>query len=212
MSPRAATLRDHVERLLAGPHPLPIVQAGHPVLRTPTAPYDGQLDQELLDRLVAAMRETMRTAPGVGLAAPQVGLGVAIAVLEDGWSLDDAASVARERAPFAFRVLINPRYEPVETRRVSFYEGCLSVRGWQAVTPRWRSVRLTGADGQGRPLDELVTGWAARIVQHETDHLGGRLYIDQAELRSLTSAGELGRWAADPTPERAARELGFTLP
>ena len=205
-------IRDQVEILLAGPRPLPIVAAGHRVLRAVAAPYEGQLGDALLADLVEAMRQTMREAPGVGLAAPQVGLGLGIAVIEDTWAVDDEVAALRERTPVPFRVLVNPRYEPVGEQRVGFYEGCLSVSGWQAVTPRWRTVRLTGSDERGRALDETVTGWPARIVQHETDHLAGHLYIDRAELRSLVAPGSASWYAADPTPERAALELGFDLP
>ncbi|MBO1752314.1 peptide deformylase [Actinotalea sp. BY-33] len=203
-------LLDQVDALLEVDGPLPIVQAGDPVLRRPAARYDGQLDDARLSFLLAAMRRTMREAPGVGLAAPQVGLSLAVAVLEDGWPVDDEHARAREREPLPFRVLVNPAYTPHGTERVAFYEGCLSVHGWQAVTSRWRTVHLTGSDEHGHPLDELVHGWPARIVQHETDHLGGRLYVDQAEMRSLTGPDHALRWA-DPTPERAAQELGFPL-
>lgn len=201
-----------VARLLEGPRPLPIVQAGHPALRTPTAPYEGQLDDGLLTGLVEAMRETMLAAPGVGLAAPQVGLGLAIAVVGDEWTAAPDLAAVRERTPVPFRVLVNPRYEASSAERAAFYEGCLSVRGWQAVTTRWRSVRLTGSDERGVPLDEVLVGWPARIVQHETDHLFGRLYVDVAEMRSLVGTEEAMRWAGDLTPHRAAAELGFVLP
>ncbi|NTW42486.1 MAG: peptide deformylase, partial [Cellulomonadaceae bacterium] len=122
-----SALRDQVAGLLATGGPLPIVQAGHPVLRAVATPYDGQLDDDLLLGLVEAMRVTMHAAPGVGLAAPQVGLGLAIAVVEDTWPVQDEAASARERTPVPFRVLVNPRYAPVGAERVAFYEGCLSV-------------------------------------------------------------------------------------
>jgi peptide deformylase len=205
------TLADQVRALLDGPRPLPVVQTGDPVLRRVTAPYTGQLDADLLAELVGAMRETMHAAPGVGLAGPQVGLSLALAVVEDQWPAGDLAE-ARERTPVPFRVLVNPRYEPVGERRVAFFEGCLSVAGYQAVTPRWHTVRLTGQDETGAPIDEVLSGWPARIVQHETDHLAGRLYLDLAELRSLVGPTQAGRYLADPTPERAAAELGFSLP
>ncbi len=204
--------RRRVEQLLSRPAPWPIVQAGHPVLRAVAAPYDGELDAGTFEALLAGMRVTMREAPGVGLAAPQVGLGLALAVLEDPGAPDDETTAVRERPPLPFRVLVNPAYEPAGEERVGFYEGCLSVAGWSAVTARWRTVRLTGADEQGRPLDEVVTGWPARIVQHETDHLRGRLYIDVAETRSLVSDRFAAAWAFDPTPVRAAEALGFDLP
>jgi len=205
------TFADQVRALLDGPRPLPVVQTGDPVLRRATTPYAGQLDDALLAELLAAMRETMHAAPGVGLAGPQVGLSLALAVIEDQWPAGELAEV-RERTPVPFRVLVNPRYQPVGERRVAFFEGCLSVAGYQAVTPRWRSVRLTGQDETGAALDEVLTGWPARIVQHETDHLAGRLYLDGAELRSLVGPEQAGRYLADATPERAAAELGFPLP
>jgi len=202
------SLRERVERLLAEPAPWPIVAAGDPVLRRPAARYDGGLD-DLLAPLVAGLHGTMQQAPGVGLAAPQVGLGLALAVIEDPGATDDDVAVVRERLPVPFRVLVNPRYVPVGDERVAFYEGCLSVPGWQAVTPRWRRVRLTGADERGRPLDEVLTGWPARIVQHETDHLAGRLYVDVAVMRSLSTDQSAAPWLFDPSPERAAQVLGF---
>ena len=204
-------LRAQVEALLAGPRPLRIVQAGDPVLRTPAAPYDGELDGPMLDGLLEAMRVTMHAAPGVGLAAPQVGLGVAIAVVEDTWPTDDDVARVRERTPVPYRVLVNPRYEPVpgHEERVAFYEGCLSVEGWMAVRSRWRTIRLRATDERGTPVDEVLTGWPARIVQHETDHLLGTLYVDDAEMRSLVAPGEAWRWAGDVTPDEAARALGF---
>ncbi|SDQ48891.1 peptide deformylase [Quadrisphaera sp. DSM 44207] len=179
-------LRRRVGQLLRGPRPLPIVQAGDPVLRRVAQPYDGELSPELLGDLVAALRATMHAAPGVGLAAPQVGLGLALAVVEDERGDDDDP---RERYELPFRVLVNPRYEVQGEQRVAFPEGCLSVRGYEAVVARPRSIRLTGQDETGRALDEVLTGWPARIVQHETDHLNGALYLDRADLRTLTATG-----------------------
>jgi len=208
----AKSLQEYVEQILTGPDPAPIVQAGHPVLRGIAVPYSGQLDDGTLADLVELMRRTMRAAPGVGLAAPQIGIPLALAVLEDPGALDPSLIAIRERAPLEFRVIVNPRYEPVGTERVSFYEGCLSLSGWQAVVARYRSVRLTGQDESGRALDEIVTGWPARIVQHETDHLGGMLYIDRAELRSLAADEGVGAaLGSQPTPAMAARVLGFDL-
>ncbi|WP_327099695.1 peptide deformylase [Nocardia vinacea] len=203
-------LPDLVETLLGGP--LSIVTAGDPVLRTPAARYDGQLTQTQLDRLVRAMRETMHAAPGVGLAAPQVGIPLRLAVLEDPAEVTDDVRAVRGRVPLPFRVLVNPTYEPIGDACAAFFEGCLSVPGWQAVVARHAHVRLRGQDERGRELDEEVSGWPARIVQHETDHLDGTLYIDRAITRSLTSAQTLiDRWS-QPTPAAAADALGFDLP
>ncbi|WP_370504651.1 peptide deformylase [Cellulomonas sp. ICMP 17802] len=190
----------------------PIVQAGHPALRAVATPYDGQLSDEELAALLDVMHRTMRAAPGVGLAAPQLGLPLALAVLEDPGSVSEEHAEVREREPLPFRVLVNPRYTPVDAEHVAFYEGCLSVVGYQAVVARARQVHLVGLDEHGTALDEVVSGWSARIVQHETDHLGGTLYLDRAELRSLAATDEFGaRWAAEPSPAAAARALGFPL-
>lgn len=216
----AAQVREHVHRLLdaAAGDPsgtVPIVQAGHPALRMRAVPFDGQVDDAELAALVALLRRTMHAAPGVGLAAPQVGLPLAVAVLADPGAEGTESGAVRERPALPFRVLVNPAYAPVpgeEPEHVAFYEGCLSVVGYQAVVPRLRRLRLTGADEAGRALDEVVQGWPARIVQHETDHLGGTLYLDRAHLRSLSATDDLGaHWATEPRPAEAARTLGFPL-
>lgn len=190
---------------------LPIVQLGHPVLRTPAAAYTGQLGG-LLPRLIDAMTATMRAAPGVGLAAPQIGIGLSIAVFEDpgmGPEADEVADV-RERSALPFQVLINPSYEPVGTQTRSFYEGCLSVEGLQGVVSRPRQVRLRSQDVSGGWREEVFTGWPARIVQHETDHLGGELYLDHVETRSITSTENYVEfWAHEAAPREAARILRF---
>ncbi|WP_428956632.1 peptide deformylase [Streptomyces sp. cg35] len=207
-------LSEHVEALLADATVLPIVAAGDPVLRRPAEPWDGQLSDALLARLVEAMRATMHAAPGVGLAAPQIGLPLRLAVIEDPATVPEDVATARGRVPQPFRVLVNPSYEAVGERRAAFFEGCLSVPGYQAVVARHERVRLRALDERGRAVDEEFSGWPARIVQHETDHLDGTLYLDRAELRSLASTGTqaaVERWA-QPTPRAAARQLGFTLP
>ncbi|MBG0850779.1 peptide deformylase [Streptomyces spinoverrucosus] len=205
-------LAERVEQLLGTGGPLPIVAAGDPVLRRPAEPFDGQLAPALLARFVEALRVTMHAAPGVGLAAPQVGVPLRIAVIEDPAPVPEEVRLARGRVPLPFRVLVNPSYEPVGAVRAGFYEGCLSVPGWQAVVARPTRVRLTGSDEDGRAVDEVFTGWPARIVQHETDHLDGVLYVDRAELRSLSANQTVAERWAQPTPRAAARELGFDLP
>nr|WSZ12858.1 peptide deformylase [Streptomyces canus] len=207
-----APLAELVEELLATDGPLPIVAAGEPVLRRATEPYDGQLDTAVLSRFVEALRVTMHAAPGVGLAAPQVGVPLRIAVVEDPAPVPEEVREARGRVPQPFRVLVNPSYVPVGTERSAFFEGCLSVPGWQAVVARPAQVRLTSEDENGRPVDEVFSGWPARIVQHETDHLDGTLYLDRAELRSLSSNQAMAERWTQPTPEQAAASLGFELP
>ncbi|MGW2724453.1 peptide deformylase [Streptomyces sp. NPDC001492] len=213
-----ATPRDHaplaeqVEELLAAGGPLPIVAAGDPVLRRGTERFEGQLDPALLARFIEALRLTMHEAPGVGLAAPQVGVPLRIAVIEDPAPVPEEVRLARGRVPQPFRVLVNPAYEPVGAAKAAFFEGCLSVPGWQAVVARAAEVRLRGEDEYGRPVDEVFSGWPARIVQHETDHLDGTLYLDRAELRSLSSNQAMAQRWTQPTPKEAAHALGFALP
>ncbi|MFF7867900.1 peptide deformylase [Streptomyces qaidamensis] len=207
-----APLAERVGQLLDEGLPLTIVAAGDPVLRRGAEPFDGQLEPALLARFVEALRITMRAAPGVGLAAPQVGVELRIAVIEDPAPVPEEVRLARGRVPQPFRVLVNPSYEPVGDARAAFFEGCLSVPGWQAVVARPAVVRLTGQDEHGRALDEVFSGWPARIVQHETDHLDGVLYLDRAASRSLSSNQAMAERWAQPTPEEAARALGFELP
>ncbi|MEU8755744.1 peptide deformylase [Streptomyces chartreusis] len=207
-----APLAEQVEQLLATEGPLPIVAAGDPVLRRPTERFDGQLDPALLARFVEALRITMHAAPGVGVAAPQVGVSLRIAVIEDPAPVPEEVRLLRGRVPQPFRVLVNPSYKGVGEGRAAFFEGCLSVPGYQAVVARHAEVRLTGEDEQGHAVDEVFSGWPARIVQHETDHLDGVLYLDRAELRSLSSNQAMAEYWAQPAPDGAARALGFELP
>lgn len=207
--PLTAPLSATVEQLLAGPRPLPIVVAGDPVLRRRADPYDGSLSTDLLAALIAAMRESMLAAPGVGLAAPQIGLGVQLAVVEDAATVPPEVAAARERTPTPLRVLVNPTYQAVDDQVATFYEGCLSVPGYQAVVGRPRAVHLHCWDEHGVELDETVSGWAARIVAHETDHLHGTLYLDKALTRSLASTENYARRWATPAPLAARAELDF---
>ena len=190
---------------------LPIVQMGEPVLRQQTMPYEGQLSKRTLTKLIETMRVTMLEAPGVGLAGPQIGLGMAIAVLEDHVREGDEDD-PREISELPFHVIINPSYEPVGTETRSFYEGCLSFAGYQAVRRRWLDIIARWQDEDGKRHEERLHGWPARIFQHETDHLSGEVYIDKAEIRSLSSDENLADlWCEDPVPTEAAEELGFDL-
>ena len=201
---------------MSDPHILPIVEAGDPVLRRPAEPVDpSELRSGALAGLIERMRVTMEAAPGVGLAAPQIGRPLRLAVLYDGperWAqAGEADRAARERFGLPFTVLANPVVRPAGDELARFYEGCLSVPGLTGLVARYRSVQVTALDAHGEPVDEVFTGWAARIVQHETDHLGGILYLDRVETRSLATTGSYARlWAGRP-PAEAAAALGFPL-
>ena len=187
---------------------VPIVQLGHPALRRPAEPFDGQLQAGELAALLSLMRRVMHDAPGVGLAAPQIGIPLRIAVLEDSYLPDPEHADPRERAPLPFFTIINPRYEPLDDRTAAFYEGCLSFEGYQGVVARHHGVRLDYDDEAGVSRRREFSGWQARIVQHETDHLNGVVYVDKAIPRSLCANSEYARWA-EPGISEARRVLGF---
>lgn len=205
----ASQIRAAVQDLLALDGLPPIVQVGHPVLRQLAAPYDGQLEDTELAQLIERMRDVMHAAPGVGLAAPQLGIPLQLAVLEDHFDVDPVASEIRGRTPLGFFAILNPRYEPEGTSTASFYEGCLSMRGFQAVVTRHRDVQLHYQRPDGSTASEGFSGWQARIVQHETDHLRGGLYLDRAELRSLADDQQYSAHWAYPGIDEARRGLGF---
>jgi peptide deformylase len=189
---------------------LKIVQVGEPVLRQRARP----LSQEEIalpetQQLIAWMHETMRDAPGVGLAAPQVGLAVQLAVIEDRpeYSKDISAErlAERERKPVPFQVLINPRIVEQSADRAEFFEGCLSLAGFSALVKRSRQIAVEYLDDRGQPRRIEAEGWYARILQHEIDHLHGRLYIDRMDSRSFMSVDNLTRHWKD-MPLEAVRQ------
>src|SRR5262252_4246738 len=157
---------------------LPIVQAGDPVLRVPARELaSAEFGTPELDEFIARMIATMRAAPGVGLAAPQVGVPIKLAVIEDrpeylARSTPDELA-ARERQPVALHVIANPRITVVDATPAVFYEGCLSVDGWMAVVARASGVHVDALDQRGQPIAIDARGWYARILQHEIDHLHG---------------------------------------
>ncbi|MGO3151448.1 MAG: peptide deformylase [Galactobacter sp.] len=189
---------------------LPIVQLGDPVLRQPAAVWDGVSPTPTeLHALVELMVDTMHTAPGVGVAAPQVGVSLRLAVLEDRWPVSDEIAVAREREPLDLIVALDPSYQAIGDRTAAHYEGCLSMNGYTAVVERPADIvaRYTTLDGDH--VETELHGWQARIFQHETDHLDGTLYIDKAIPRSLSTPENYARFWAEPTTDAARTGLGF---
>jgi peptide deformylase len=193
---------------------LKIVQVGEPVLRQRARPL---LQEEIAlpetQQLIVWMHETMRDAPGVGLAAPQIGLGLQLAVIEDRpeYSKDISADrlAERERESVPFQVLINPRIVEQSQDQVEFFEGCLSLTGFSALVKRSREVAVEYWDERGQPQRVEAQGWYARILQHEIDHLYGRLYIDRMETRSFMSIDNLTRNWKDMPIESVRRALGL---
>ncbi|HLL03357.1 MAG TPA: peptide deformylase [Myxococcaceae bacterium] len=193
---------------------LKIVQTGEPVLRQPARELTPEeIASPYIQGLIAFMRDTMRDAPGVGLAAPQVGVGVRLVVIEDRpeyqAGIPPAELALRERKPVDFHVLINPRLVVEDPTPAEFHEGCLSVNGFAALVPRARGVRVEALDEQGEPVSFSAQGWYARILQHEVDHLNGTLYIDRMESRSFTSAENHRRHWAGRTVAQVREALGL---
>lgn len=189
---------------------LPIVQLGDPVLRQPARSWDGQSPSpQELDELVRLMVDTMHTAPGVGVAAPQVGVPLRLAVLEDRWPVGEETAVAREREPLDLIVALDPSYEVVGSRTAAHYEGCLSMEGYTAVVERPADIVARYATPEGEQVQRELHGWQARIFQHETDHLDGTLYIDKALPRSLSTPENYARFWAAPSPDAARAGLNF---
>jgi peptide deformylase len=193
----------------------PIVQAGARVLRRRAESVPSSLlATPALRELVRWMTEVMREAPGVGLAAPQIGVPLRVFVAEDPderiADLPEGSAAARGRVALPLTVLVNPKLSPEGDARATFFEGCLSVRGYGALVPRWRSVRVSGVDAEGRPVSLRLEGWPARIMQHELDHLDGTLYIDRMLSRSFATDAELPRLSGMGV-DAAKRELGIPL-
>ncbi|TMQ05980.1 MAG: peptide deformylase [Deltaproteobacteria bacterium] len=190
-----------------------IVQVGDPVLRRRARELTpGEIATPAIQDLIAGMRDTMRDAPGVGLAAPQVGESIQLVVIEDPpqahAGMTPAQLAERERAAVAFHVLINPRLTVEGDDEVAAYEGCLSFSGFTMIVPRWRRVRVEALDERGEPVVKIASGWYARILQHEIDHLRGVLCCDRMESRTLaTHDNHLRHWR-NATVDEARAALG----
>ena len=178
---------------------LKILQAGEPVLRKRSRELtrDEILSRET-QQLIEWMRETMHDAPGVGLAAPQIGQPLQLAVIEDRpesmQHLSTTERSRRQREPIPFHVVVNPILRRVDPTTVSFYEGCLSLSGFVAKVPRAKAVEVTALDENANPIRINATGWYARILQHEIDHLHGSMYIDSMQSDTFTSNANYQRY------------------
>ena len=192
---------------------LKIVQAGDPVLRDRARPLSpDEIRSAETQQLIEWMRETMRDAPGVGLAAPQVGVPLQLAVIEDAADLQRSIAqeklAERHRRPVPFHVLANPSLV-VEGNTVEFFEGCLSVAGFSALVPRAFRVRVDCLNERGESVSIAADGWYARILQHEIDHLYGTLYLDRMHTRSFMTVDQLTRHWSDLPILDVKRRLGL---
>jgi peptide deformylase len=163
-----------------------------------------------IQELIASMFETMRAAPGVGLAAPQIGMPLQLAVIEDRQEYIDKLppehAAARLRTAVSPHVIINPRLT-LETESVEFFEGCLSLPGFTAIVPRALAVRVDCLNERAEPVTINARGWYARILQHEIDHLDGALYIDRMLTRSFMGRENFERYWKNVPPAEYKRLL-----
>jgi len=171
---------------------LPIIQTGDPILRECARELTRkEIRSRKIQSLIDEMRETMHAAPGVGLAAPQIGQSIRLVVIEDSKKLQKQLTkeqlAERERVPIPFHVLVNPRLRVRKKSKVEFFEGCLSINGYTAVTPRYHSLTVNAINEHGEEFERSAHGWYARILQHETDHLDGVLYIDRMIARTFST-------------------------
>ena len=174
---------------------LKVARMGHPILRAPARALErGEIKSAAVQRLIDDLIETMHEYHGVGLAAPQVHEGLRLFVAAVSPDKDEALS--EEAEPMVF---INPIVAPVGSDTVEDWEGCLSIPDVRGRVPRARQIRVTGVDRHGGRLDVETHDFPARVIQHETDHVDGILFVDRMKaFQSLTFLQEYSRyWAKD---------------
>jgi len=168
-----------------------------------------------IQQLIEHMRETMREAPGVGLAAPQIGVSLQIAVIEDREENLLEMSAERltelERQPVPFHAIVNPTITLGE-ETAEFFEGCLSLARFGAVVARARGVVVECWNERAEPVRIEASGWYARILQHEIDHLRGRLYIDRMHPRSFMTLENHHKYWKDVPMSEIREALGWSAP
>jgi peptide deformylase len=173
---------------------LTIARMGHPILSRLADKVADPCDPTL-KTLAADMEETMIAAGGIGLAAPQVQVGLQMVMFSV------PGPRAEDGLTFPLTVLINPEITPLSDESEQGYEACLSVPGLTGIVPRWSHIHYRGFDLDGHLIEREAKGFHARVVQHECDHLWGRLYLSRMpDLQSLAYRDELFRLSAeDPT-------------
>ncbi|CAH2323969.1 peptide deformylase, mitochondrial [Pelobates cultripes] len=184
-------LRRSVLGVPTPPYPR-VTQTGDPVLRCHAAPVPpDQISHPDTVKVINRMVRVLRSGGCVGLSAPQLGVPLRILMLELPEKMSQAVPpdvlAAREMTPFPLKVFINPEMRVLDNRTLSFPEGCRSIHGFSAVVPRYYAVEISGLTPDGKRVTWLAKGWAARIVQHEMDHLDGVLYIDKMDPRTFTN-------------------------
>src|SRR5215472_6796387 len=187
---------------------LKVARLGHPAIRTPAQTVDPAIIkspefQHLLDDMV----DTMREYSGVGLAAPQVHLSIQVAVLEVS---HHPRYPEMPEVPLTF--LINPQVTVMEPASIEDWEGCLSIPEMRGLVPRHKQLRVIALGRQAEQLNFIANDFHARVIQHETDHLKGEVYLDRMpHLRSLSHLAEWQRFVLEPA-QKLPRPAGKTSP
>jgi len=169
-------------------------QVGDPVLRDKSKPvqYDFVFSPELA-KIIDVMVKTMKDKKAVGIAAPQIGASLRVIAVEfNGQHIQQnikkfgANGIKKMHMQlYPLQVVINPEMKIIDPTTVAFKEGCLSMEGYSAVVPRMKEVQISGLNQRGEKLKFNVSGWIARIFQHEIDHLDGHLYFDSMQYKTL---------------------------
>jgi peptide deformylase len=182
---------------------LKVARLGHPVIRTRAHPVDpAKIATPEFQRLLDDMVETMREYSGVGLAAPQVHLGLQLAVLEV-----EHHPRYPEMPSVPLTYLINPTVTILDSSPLDEWEGCLSIPELRGRVPRFKQLRVTGLGRNGEALDFVATDFHARVIQHETDHLKGEVYLDRMpDLKSLSHLLEWQRYVIEPAARAAQQQ------
>ena len=151
----------------------PVIKIGNPLLRK-SAKMVNRIDLTLRQGVIQDMLDTMQAEEGAGIAAPQIGVSLRIIIfgIDKNPRYPEAESVPTT-------ILINPEITPLSSEVESAWEGCLSVPGFRGLVPRYKSIRYTGYSENGQRIRREVTGFHARVVQHEVDHLSGKLYVER---------------------------------
>ena len=170
---------------------LKVTRLGHPVLRKVTdAVAAGELQSAGIQKFIDDMIETMKEYDGVGLAADQVHESKQIAVLE---VADNPRYPQKPMVPLT--VLVNPQITPLNDETEEDWEGCLSIPDLRGKVPRYKSIRVEALDRDGKPLDFIANDFHARVIQHEWDHLNGKVYLDRmGDFSTLAFLTEFARY------------------
>jgi peptide deformylase len=165
---------------------LKVCRLGHPVLRMEAQHISiDVLSSPAIQTLIDNMMQTMVEYSGVGLAAPQIHESLAIAVIESHGPRGDIPTT----------VLVNPDVKILDEELLEDWEGCLSIPELRGRVPRWRKLRVDALDRDGNRVELVAEGFAARVIQHEFDHLMGKVYLDRMrDFKTLTHLGEFQRY------------------